>query len=176
MAELIEIEKLTRGYSDARSSLAATLSDLDQRIEALKRQFLPGIKVQVGIAKERQSLLLAAIEASKALFIKPRTIILHGIKVGFGKGKGKLIIDDQEATIRLIKKHFPEQAEALIKTKETPRKSGLETLSVAELKSVGVKVEDTGDRIIIAPVDSQVEKLVDKLLEEKGSDTGEDDE
>jgi len=173
MAELIEIERLTRSYSEARNNLADTLSVLDQRIEALKRQFLPGIKVQVGIAKEREAILSAAIEESKSLFIKPKTLIMHCIKVGFGKGKGVLTITDPALTIRLIKKHFSEQTEILIKTIEKPRKKALEALSAADLKLIAVKIDGTGDRVIIAPVDSQVEKLVDKLLKEKEEDNDE---
>ena len=34
--------------------------------------------------------LKAAIEQAPGLFVKPRTIVLHGLKLGYQKGKGKI--------------------------------------------------------------------------------------
>jgi len=167
MATLSEIERSTKAYADARDKLAATLKKLEDQIEALKRQYMPGIKVQVGIAKEMEAHLKAELEDSKALFVKPRTIIMHGIKVGFEKGKGKIEIADNDQVVKLIEKHFPDQVDVLIKTTKKPVKKALANLTVAELKKLGITVEDTGDVVVIKPVDSLVEKLVDKLLKEK---------
>jgi hypothetical protein len=44
-----------------------------------------------------------------------------------------------------------------------------------ELKKLGIIVQDTGDAVVIRPVDSQIEKLVDKLLTEKSEDTAEEE-
>ena len=169
MATLNEIERLTKEFADARSRLAGTVQDLEDKIESLKRQYLPGIKVQVAIAAEAKLALKNAIEESKGLFEKPRTIIMHGIKIGFKKGRGK-IEWDKDATARivaLIEKHFPDMAEVLIKTVKKPQKKALGGLSVADLKKLGLTVDDTGDAVVIEPTDSNIEKLVDKLLKEK---------
>jgi hypothetical protein len=167
MSSLAEIEVLTKSYADARSKLAETLQNLDDQINALTRQFLPGLKVQVGLAKQRELNLSNAIEGSRELFKSPRSIIISGIKVGLRKGSGKLDWEDDELVIRLIKKHFPEQVDLLIKTTEKPRVKALDALTVAELKSIGVTAEDTGDVPFIKPVDSVVDKLVKKYLAEK---------
>jgi hypothetical protein len=174
MATLGDIEGLTKGYADARDSLAATLQKLDDSIEALKRQYLPGIKTQVSIAKTWESRLSAAIDDSKDLFVKPRTIIIHGIKVGLEKAKGKIDWADDQQVVKLVEKHFPEMADLLIKTKKKPIKKALQNLSAAELKKLGVTIEETGDAIVIKPVDSQIEKLVDKLLKEKDEEADEE--
>jgi hypothetical protein len=133
MATLGEIEKRTKEYADARDRLGATLRDLNDRIEILKRQFLPGVKVQVGIAAEKKLDLKNAIEENKGLFKSPRTIIMHGIKVGLQKGKGKIEWekDQVDNIVRLIEKHFSAQAEILIQTKKTPIKKALASLTVA---------------------------------------------
>lgn len=175
MATLGDIEGLTKGYADARDSLAVTLQKLDDGIEALKRQYLPGIKVQVGIAKTWESRLSAAIDDSKELFQKPRTIVIHGVKVGLEKAKGRLDWADDQQVVKLIEKHFPEMAELLIKTRKTPVKKALQNLSAAELKKLGVTVDETSDQVVIKPVDSQIEKLVDKLLKEKDEAAGEEE-
>lgn len=173
MATMEKIEKLTRNYADARERLAETVQSLEDKIEAIKRQYLPGIKIQVGIASQEKADLKAAIEDSKELFVKPRTIIISGVKVGLEKGKGKIDWDDNDTVVRLIEKHFSDQAEVLIQTKKKPVKKALANLSAAELKKLGIQVEDTGDQVVIKPTDSQIEKLVDKLLKEKDEETEE---
>jgi len=176
MPTLGEIEKLTKDYADARDSLSTTVRTLEEKMEALKRQYLPGIKRQVGIAAARKLDLANAIEDSKGLFVKPRTVIFHGVKIGLQKGSGKIEYDksDIDRIVRLIEKHFPDQADLLIQTKKTPIKKALGNLTVADLKKLGVFVEDTGDAVVIKPTDSQIEKLVDRLLKEKDEETEEE--
>jgi hypothetical protein len=169
MATLGHIEGLTKKYADARDNLSATVQKLEDQIEALKRQYLPAIKKQVAIASAHKLDLKNAIEDSKPLFNRPRTIIMHGIKVGLQKGKGKIEWnkDDVDRIVRLIEKHFPEQTDTLIKIKKSPVKDALENLAAGDLKKLGIVVEATGDQVVIKPTDSQVEKLVEKLLKEK---------
>lgn len=176
MPTLGEIEKLTKEYADARDSLSTTVRTLEEKIEALKRQYLPGIKRQVGIAAARRLDLKNAIEDGKNLFTRPRTVILHGIKVGLQKGKGKIEFDktEMERIVKLIEKHFPERVDDLVQTKKTPIKKALDKLTAAELKRLGIEVEDTGDTVVIKPTDSQIEKLVDRLLKEKDEEAEEE--
>jgi hypothetical protein len=69
-----------------------------------------------------------------------------------------------------IKKHLPEQADVLIKLKETPVKDALAQLSAAELKKLGVTVSEAGDQVVVKPVDSEVDKMVDALMKEAGEE------
>lgn len=169
MATLGDIERLTKEFADARDRLGATLRDLNDRIEMLKRQFLPGVKTQVGIAAEKKLDLKNAIESSKTLFESPRTIIMHGVKVGLQKGKGKIEWekDQTDHIVKFIEKHFSEMADILIQTTKKPIKKALSNLSVAELKKLGIEVDDTGDQVVIKPTSTDIEKWVDKLLREK---------
>ncbi len=174
MATLAEIDRLTKDYSDARDRLGDTVTKLEDAIEALKRQYLPGITNQVRIAKEKEAALRAAIDEGRELFKRPKTLILHGIKIGFEKAKGKIEFVAADQVVRLIEKFYPEQADVLIKTTKKPRKKALAGLSAAELKKLGITIQDTGDAIVISPVDSQIEKLVSKLLNEKTEDAEEE--
>ena len=99
---------------------------------------------------------------------------MYGVKVGFEKGKGRIEWDDDDTVVRLIEKHFPEQADILIKTKKKPAKKALAQLSVAELKKLGVTVEETGDQVVIKSTDSEIDKLVTALL--KGDEIDEEAE
>lgn len=176
MATLAEIEKATKDYADAREKLSKTVRTLEDRIARLKRRYLPGIKAQVGTTAARKLDLKNTIEDSAVLFVKPRTIIFHGIKVGLQKGSGKIEYDKTEIDriVRLIEKHFPEQAEILIQTKKTPIKKALASLSGADLKKLGIEIDDSADAVVIKPTDSEIEKIVDRLLKEKDDEAEED--
>jgi len=168
MATMNQIEKLTKDFSEARRALAERVQTLEDEITALKRKYLPGIRKAVEIASERQSSLSAAIEDSPELFLKPRTWLFHGIKIGYQKAKGEILWDDTQQVVKLIRKHFPEQTETLLKITETPVKSSLAQLSVQDLKKLGITVVETGDQIVIKSTDSEIDKLVNALLKEDG--------
>lgn len=170
MAGLSEIEKLTKDFSDARRALSERVQTLEDEITFLKRKFLPGIRRAVETASERQSSLSAAIEDSAELFVKPRTWLFHGIKIGYQKQKGKIEWEDEATVIKLIKKHFPDTWETYVKTIEKPLKAALESLSVAELKKLGVTAEETGDAVLIRSTDSEIDRLVAALLRESEKD------
>jgi len=163
---IIRIEGLTKQYADARAVLSERVARLEAALEHSKRQALPGIKFGLAKAAEAESLLRAAIEAAPELFERPRTLILHGVKVGICKAKGKIEWDDADQVVRLIRRHMPGQAEVLICTTERPSKPALAQLSVVELKRLGVRVIETGDEVMVQPTDSEVDKLVSALLKE----------
>jgi hypothetical protein len=169
-----EIEQLTKEFSEARQQLADRVRGLEDEIQTIKRRRLTGIKNTVNIVIEKQSHLKAAVEESSALFVKPRTMVLHGIKIGFQKEKGKISWTDNDQVIKLIKKHLPEQADVLIKTTEKPVKDALLNLPTADLKKIGCTVSETGDQVVIKSTDSEIDKFVDTLLKEEGLDKSEE--
>lgn len=164
MAHMSEIARLTQVYASERSQLAGRVQALEEEMARIKRRALPGIKRAVARVAEAHDRLRAALEESPELFQRPRTVVIAGVRVGWEKGKGRLVWDDPDQVVRLIKRHFPDQAEVLIRTREEPVRKALAQLSVAELKRIGVTVEETGDQVVIRPTDGQVDKLVDALL------------
>ena len=164
MATLADIERSAKKYAEAREHLAGIVAAMNEGIEAIKRDNMKRLKKAVNEAAEHHDALKALIETAPECFVKPRSVVLHGIKLGFQKGKGKIEWDDADQVIRLIKKHFPEQAEVLIATSEKPAKEALAQLTAAELKKLGISVTDGGDAVFIKPADSAVDKMVDALL------------
>ena len=164
MPELKDIEPKAKAYADARSKVVEIVTELNTGIEALKRDSMPALKRAIARAAEKHDQLKAIIEESPALFRSPRTVVMHGIKIGYMKGKGGIAFDDAEQVIKLIKKHQAHVADELIKTTETPVKQALALLSVAELKKLGCTVVDAGDLVVIKPADGEVDKLVDALM------------
>ena len=174
MYSLIEVEGKTKRFSDAKNSLADTVRELNDAVDALRRKYMPEIKRKFNIAAERRADLEALIQASEELFTKPRTFVFHGVKVGYAKGKGRIEITDKAQAVKLIKKFFPEQAETLIKIKETPNKDTLALLPVGDLKRLGITVTDTGDAVVIRLVDSEIDKMINKMFEDENSVTNDE--
>lgn len=164
MTTINDIERRTKLLADARAALADIVTQLNDGIEALKRDHMRALKAAVARVAERHEDLKALLEEAPDLFVRPRTVVFHGIKVGYQKGTGKLEFDDPDRVIALIRKHFPDQADALIRTRESPSKEALEELSAADLKRLGIVVEDTADRVVIKHTDSTVDKLVRALI------------
>ncbi len=161
------IEALTTKYAKARKALGDAVAELEQKIEALKRQHMSHLKSLVADASDCHATLAHAIQASPSLFEKPKTQTFAGIKVGFRKGTGGIDWDDDAKVVALIEKHFPKpQAELLIKTTKKPIAKALADLDVSDLKRIGCRVESTGEVVFIKPTDSAVDKIVNALLKE----------
>jgi len=161
---ITEIQNLTKRLSDARASVSEIVSDVVAEQEAVLRRALPLIKARLARAADRHAALHAAIANSQDLFVAPRTHVFHGIKVGLTKGKGKIEFEDEDQVIKNIHRKLPGQVDTLINITESVMKTALKNLSVADLKSIGCTVEETGDQIVIHATDKAVDKTVKALL------------
>ncbi len=161
---LEQISKLSEVHAQARSLLAERVTALVDAQAYLRREHMAGIKRALARAAETEAKLRALVEDHPECFLKPRTQVLSGIKVGYAKGKGAISFDDADSVVTRIKKHLPEQADVLIRTKEEPVKDALAQLSAADLKKIGVTVSQAGDKSVVKAVDGEVDKLVDALL------------
>lgn len=166
MSELDTISKQADSFAQARQLLAERVAALNDGMTALRRQHMGGIKRALNKAAEAESELRELVKNHPAVFAKPKTRIFSGVKVGFQKGKGVMTIPDAAAVVARIKKHLPDRADILIATKETPVKDALAQLDGADLKKLGISINSAGDQVVVKPVDSEVDKLVDALLKD----------
>lgn len=166
MTTLTDIERSAKRFAAARDHLASIVAEMNEGIETIKRDNIKRLKKAVADTAEQHEALKAMIATAPGCFIKPRSVIFHGIKLGFAKGKGKIEWADADKVVLLIKKHFPEQADVLIATSEKPVKEALNNLSAADLKKLGISVTEGGDAVFIKPADSAVDKMVDALLKD----------
>lgn len=171
---LAGIEERAKNYRQARDLLADRLRQLEDQIEAAKRRAMPLITSALGAAKAAEAELSTAIQENPKLFEKPRTLIVHAIKLGIEKQKGKIIVEDADRTIELIRKHLADQFDALVKTKYKLVKAALNQLKAADLKKIGAEAGAAGDVVVIRPVDSDLEKLLTAFL--KTEETAVEDE
>lgn len=164
MSHIDTISAAAKALRTHRDTLTERVTFLNDAIEVAKRVSMRGIRNSVSACAQAQAELLATIAEAPQLFDKPQSMVLHGIKLGFRKGAGKLDWDDDEQVARLIRKHFPDQFDVLVKTTEKPLKTPLANLTAAELKRIGVTVEDTGDVVFAKDTTAEVDKLVKALL------------
>jgi hypothetical protein len=162
---LADIESRCASYEGESAKLEELISALESDLESVKQKHLRGLKRQAAIVANLEADLQSAVERSSDLFKKPRTMTVHGVKVGFTVSKGKIEWDDEELVIRLIKKHFKDQADILIRSTEEPNKDALRNLPAGDLAKLGCRIEGAGDMPIVKRVAGEVEKLINKLIE-----------
>jgi hypothetical protein len=160
------IESLTNFYAEARTMLGKRLQALEDDVAKARKLHISAIRFAAGRAKEIQDQLKAELEAHPELFVQPRSFTVAGIKVGYKKGAGAIEWDDDEKVAAAIKKHLPEQYDILVKETRKPLAKALKNVAVADLKRVGCTVEETGDQVFIKAADSEIDKLVGRILEE----------
>lgn len=160
-----EIDTRAKKLADELAAINAIATELDKAIEILKRTELPKLRKRVAAAAEAEAALKELIEAAPKLFVKPKTVTLHGIKCGFEKGKGSVQFANPERVCTLIHKHFPKAVDTLIISTEAPSKTELAKLPAADLKRLGCELVGTGNRVVVKPVDGAGVKMAQALLQ-----------
>jgi hypothetical protein len=164
MATMQDIEIETRQFAKAKRALDEIMGEITSETEALKKKYLPRIRSVMNTVTMDHAELYRMIGENPDLFTKPRTQIIDGVRVGFSKGTGTLAIEDPETTIKLIRKHFEDQADILIRTTYEPAKAAIKKLDEAQLKKIGCAIEGKEDRVIIEETDTQINKILGSLL------------
>jgi len=175
-SKLQEIEKLAEYYANVRDELTGRVQLMQQQMQQVQAEHTPRIRQLVRLVARNHANLHAAIEKHPELFERPKTIVAHGVRFGYIKQRGKVEIEDEETTIARIRKVLPEeQAELLIRVRESVDKNAVADLVVSDLKRLGITITDDRDVVVIKSVDSEVEKLVAALLKDAEQVSVEDD-
>jgi hypothetical protein len=163
-----QIEKKAQRYARAREELAELIAQMRAEQDEVKRRYMTPIRRTVAKAKERRESLYTEVEVSPDLFTKPKSRILHGIRVGWRKAKGKLTFPDAAKLIAKIKQVVPPgEQERLIKVEEKPVRAELNKLDAGTLKKLGVEVTADQDVPIVEPTDTEVDRIVDALIDDE---------
>lgn len=166
MKTVKEFETISKDFADARLVLSDRMRAMNDEIEAIKRKYLPIIRHAVNKAKSLKENLSNAIEESRDLFKRPKTMTVHGIKFGLQKVSDDIEWEDEETVINRIKKTMVGQINVLINTKETLCKTALKQLPAPDLKKIGVSLVEGKEQVLIKDTNSDIDKLVQKLLDE----------
>lgn len=161
-----DIEHLAKRYAHRRGRLRVAVDALEDEIRHCKRKHLPAISECAGHAITLRDRLRACVEAHPEYFRQPKTIVLHNIRIGYKKKPDAVEWDDDREVCARIERHLPEQFGVLIiRPPPAPVKKALLRLNNKLLTKLGVRKIPGADEVIVKPTDSEVDKLVDKLLE-----------
>lgn len=161
---LEKIESLTNKLATERDALAGLVDGLQEEIEQSKEVALPDIKRAAKRVLKAKEKLEVVIGDNPGLFVKPRTLTMSGIKIGFQKSKGLLGYKDASAVIKLIRKHYPEKEDVLIKKAESLVKKAINNMAASELRRIGITVIPGEEKVLIKPAGSDIDKLVSAYL------------
>lgn len=158
------IDLLARQYADAQTDLDARTNELRHEIERATRDAWPDLRRSTTRAAERYDALLAAVGDAKEAFDKPKTRILHGIRVGYRKAQDTVQVLNPDNTCALIKRLLPEQQDVLIATTEQPVMDGLAQLEDGQLKLIGCKRVPGSDAPFVKLAETELDKVVAALM------------
>jgi hypothetical protein len=164
---LPNFDGLAQLYASAVAQRRGLTEALRERVLDLYREFAPELRTALHSENAMREELVAAVEQHPNAFERPRTRQAHGVKFGWQKGKDKIEVPDEPKTIRLIRERLPEeQAELLIKIKETVHKPGLLDLTARDLKRLAVRQIPGEDSPLVKAIEDGVDKLVGALQAE----------
>lgn len=186
--KLDTIDRHAKRYSASRGRLSRRYAAFKRKLELLQAQHLPKIKAALDEAATVKSQLEVAITAAPELFKEPRTLVLHGVRVGFMDGKpsvklprGKKV---QKVVDQIRAQFTPEEIATLTLISrvsvDVPNSEALLLhLSKGGAAIAGVEYTAAGDRVFIKPADHALDKVITTLLKEglqKGTAAGEVEE
>lgn len=164
MSEMERIDRLAATLAEIHGELAAAVRAEDREIAAVRARHARQLGSLARAFRRAFDALHDAVDANRSLFRRPKTFILHDIRLGLMKGKGRIAWDDEEKVIARLKILLPERLDDLIQTTEALRKSALAALDARTLKRLGVSVVESGDEVVVKPAPSAVEKRIAALL------------
>ena len=168
---LAGIEALCREYAQARERLSEKGGGIREEQRAAVRRKLYVLRRRIAEASAAREALRAAVAAAPHLFERPRTRAFEGVKVGYRKQPGRVECDEARAIVR-IRERMPGREAELVRVKESLDKGALRKLGARELASIGVKVVEVDDEVVVAPAPDDLDKLVDALLADAPEEGG----
>ncbi|MBS0414383.1 MAG: hypothetical protein JSR68_08420 [Proteobacteria bacterium] len=172
------MRKTAADYASARDRLAALVQAMKDEMSTIERGAMPDILRAARRISALHNDLAEAITEHPESFVKPRTVVVDGLKFGLQKQKGRMTWDNDDKLCARIDKLTEdgvittEQAERCISVTYRAVAAGLEQLDARVLKRLGVTVTADTDAPIIKSVDGAVEKLVTSIVREATRDAG----
>lgn len=163
--KLERIERLCTAFDQSCITLDGMITELEADLEIVRSKHLRQLKRQATDVARLEAELRTSVEMAPDLFVKPRTLTIAGIKVGFTNSKGKLEWDDEDMVVAAILKHWKEDADVLLQTSQSPRKEALRALPAGDLAKLGCRIDGAGDQVVVNRQAGDVEKLITKLTE-----------
>lgn len=161
------LEALAAALAQAVQERRDLQLQLRARLLEAAAAILPELRAASARERDHQDALYSVVSAEPALFQRPRTRTVHGIKYGWVLGKSSIQIPDEDKTLKLIRAKVPaEQAALIIRVKESVDRHAVLDLSAQDLRRLGiVQVPGQDSPFVSLPKDA-VDRLVDTLISE----------
>lgn len=161
-ADLRQIEMAAEDHRHALDRLRDVLAQLNDAIEEAKRTNLPMIRRQVAATKASRHLLAEMVRDHPHLFQRPKTREMHGIRVGYRKGRDRVLWPEEAELVRRVRAVLgPKTARALIEVRERVNRAAVTPDIRAQLD---IAVAKGDDQLLVEPLDGEVDKLIGALL------------
>lgn len=162
-----QLEKQTKAFALSNDDLTDIKREMSSEFEAIRAKYIKKIKAAVEKTIQEKTLLSELIDNGKELFVKPKTMTMNSIKIGFQKSKDKIECDDELRTIEIIEKEYTEEEVIdLIKTEKKILKDGIIKLADNEIKKIRCRKVNGQDTVLIKTIDNEVDKFVNALMKE----------
>ncbi|PKL96801.1 MAG: hypothetical protein CVV18_00360 [Gammaproteobacteria bacterium HGW-Gammaproteobacteria-8] len=161
-----DIELACQHYRAMRDNLRVQATAVNDCIEDIKRQYLPMLRTTLSCVADAETVLRDAVNASApSMWARARTRIIHGVKVGWTKSRGKVTFDDESKVIERIRKLLPkDQVALLVRVRESVHKPGVYDLTAADLRRLGISIADDCDQVVVKDIESELDRALEKLL------------
>lgn len=160
------------------ATYASAIEGRRQITAAIRRRLLevadalaPALREAAAAERDARDALEASIKAAPALFAKPRTRTVHGIKYGWQTGKPSIVVPDEARACSLIRRYAPaDLREQLLVIKESVSKTAALGLPVGQLQRYAIEYRNARDSVVVKPVADLVDDLVAALLHESAQE------
>lgn len=154
-------------YAAERDRLAALVQEMKDEVSVIERRAMPAILRSARKISALHNDLVEEIGAHADCFVKPRTLVVDGLKFGLQKKRGTVQWDHDDQVIARARKLLDATQFALVvQTVYKISATGLAQLDAATLKRLGVSVTRDTDAPIIKNTDGAVEKIVNAMIKE----------
>ena len=171
-AAFAEIEYLAEALAETDAALAAAVADCTSEVRAVQAGHADAIRARAEALAAARDDLIRVVDANRALFGKPKSRTVAGVKLGLRKGHDMLDLGNEPQLIARIKSLLPEQLGALVRQRVEIVKSALKALPAETLQRLGVRYVRGADEAFATMDKSDAERQAEAILASAASIEG----
>ena len=168
-------ERLSNAHNDSVGIAALLQAEVKNAITPIMERYKNALDQNAAAEAEAQSALDIMLMSAPHLFVKPRSLVVDGVRCGYKKAEDSLTWSDEGAVIAAIKAIKPEQAPILIRTIESLIIDALAGVDEKDLVSFGIRTVVGVDQRYITIGDNDSEKLTKIVIADAMRRQGEEE-
>lgn len=167
MPTMNELVELATAHSADRTALQLAVMAMQEEMEEVKRRYFPALSDLVGACAKSHLPLMAMLSQAERLFVRPKSVVVDQVQIGFETKERKIEVKDEQAIICQIKASVDSDlVPTLVATEESLRLSALKAFDDETLMGLGIAVKPATNRPFVRAINTKVSKLVDAMVTE----------